>query len=101
MSAKRRRSRGSASPQAGAGSHEAPKLTPLPEWRWRTFPVYLAFATGGFVGLYMGIIAANNTGFFFFASTFWALLVGLGFSRVSTRWIISRNWARRSKREKA
>ncbi len=67
----------------------------MPEWRWRTFPVFFAFALGGFAGLYMGIFASESPGFFVFASAFWAVLLGLGFSRFTTRWIMSRQWARR------
>ncbi len=102
MSTKRRRGRQTPAQPGGAlaAAAHAHQPTPLPQWRWRTFPVYLAFSLGGFLGLYMGILAGNSTGFFFFASTFWALLLGLGFSRLSTRWIMSRNWAKRGRGRK-
>jgi hypothetical protein len=67
----------------------------MPAWRWRTFPVFFAFAAGGFAGLYMGIFSAESSSVFVFASAFWAVLLGLGFSRFTTRWIMSRQWARR------
>lgn len=43
----------------------------------------------------MGIFAGESSGFFVFASAFWAVLLGLGFSRFTTRWIMSRQWAQR------
>ncbi len=104
MSAARRRRRGhQGAPQAGAPSAPAaPRPLPLPEWKWRTFPVYFAFALGGFVGLYMGLIAgaSEGTAWFTFFSIFWAVLLGAGFSRLSTRWILSRRWTRGQARRK-
>jgi len=69
----------------------------MPNWQWRTFPVYLAFAVGGFIGLYMGLIsgATDNGAIYTFSFVFWALLLGFGFSRLTTRWILSRNWGKR------
>lgn len=99
MSTRKRRTRqpsgagAPAAPQPAAA--EAQRATPLPAWQWRTFPVFFAFAAGGFAGLYMGIFAGESSGFFVFASAFWAVLLGLGFSRFTTRWIMSRQWAQR------
>ncbi|GMV85593.1 MAG: hypothetical protein AMXMBFR80_14480 [Dehalococcoidia bacterium] len=98
MSARKRRGRQPATvaPAAqGAAPAPAPRTTPMPDWKWRTFPVFFAFALGGFAGLYMGIVSAESSGFFVFASAFWAVLLGLGLSRFTTRWIMSRQWARR------
>ena len=70
---------------------------PLPKWNWRTFPVYFAFAVGGFLGLYMGLIAgatANETVQLVFF-VFWALLLGFGLSRLTSRWMMSRSWGQR------
>lgn len=68
----------------------------MPKWQWRTFPVYFAFAIGGFLGLYMGIIAgATNNGAVtavFFG--LWAVLLGFGLSRLTSTWLLSRGWRR-------
>jgi hypothetical protein len=71
-----------------------------PAWEWRTFPVYFAFAAGGFIGLYMGLIAglAGDTPFTYVAFTFWAILLGFGFSRITSRWMMNRGWGRRIQR---
>lgn len=68
----------------------------MPKWEWRTFPVYFAFALGGFIGLYMGLVAGatSNNAFSLVVFTFWALLLGFGFSRITTRWMMSRGWHR-------
>lgn len=102
MSARKRRGRQPATvaPAAqGAAPAPAPRTTPMPDWKWRTFPVFFAFALGGFVGLYMGIFSAESPGFFVFASAFWAVILGLGFSRITTRWIASKSLARRKKQQ--
>ena len=102
MSSRKRR------PRSGGGvavAHQAPapgqpvaarNVVPMPKWQWRTFPVYFAFAIGGFIGLYMGLIAgatANGTVQAAFCG-FWAILLGFGFSRVTSAWLLSRGWAR-------
>lgn len=66
-------------------------------WRWRTFPVYFAFSLGAFLGLYLGVIAqvATDQGNNLVSSGIFiaiALMLGLGFSRLSTRWLTSRRW---------
>jgi hypothetical protein len=76
----------------------------MPRWNWRTFPVYFAFAIGGFLGLYMGIIAGATGNGALTAVVFgiWAVLLGFGLSRLTSTWLLSRGWARqmgkRSKR---
>lgn len=75
----------------------------MPDWHWRTFPVYFAFSVGGFFGLYMGIIAEawQNSTVLTICFGFWAILVGFGFSRLTSRWMMSKGWARpRSARKK-
>ena len=66
----------------------------MPEWNWRTFPVFFAFAIGAFVGLYVGMVVAwsDNSAAQTSAFLVVALLLGLGFSRLSSRWMLSRNW---------
>lgn len=74
-------------------------------WRWRTFPVCFAFSIGAFIGLYLGVIAqvATDAGNNFLSSGIFiaiALMMGLGFSRLSTRWLTSRRWIRQRNAEK-
>jgi hypothetical protein len=62
--------------------------------------VFFALAGGMFMGMYLGIIAAAVGGAFsivvFIAV---AVMLGLALSRLSTRWLIERNWIKpRSKR---
>jgi len=76
------------------GGHQP---APMPVWRWRTFPVFMAFAVGGFAGLYMGLLAGATGGdsvFTMVAFIFWALLLGFGLSRLVSTWMISRGWSR-------
>lgn len=65
---------------------------PMPDWKWKTFPVFFALAIGGFIGLYMGIVvqAANNSLISTFVFVAFALPLGFGFSKLSTRWVLSR-----------
>lgn len=82
-----------------------PVLTPMPNWHWRTFPVYFALSAGLMVGVYFGWIAgyvASNNGnqtpttvTFIVA----ALLFGFALSRFTTRWVISRRWIRARSRK--
>jgi hypothetical protein len=87
---------------AAAGSTPTGRTIPMPDWKWKTFPVYFAFAIGGFVGMYTGVIAgaAESSTYFTFIAIFWAVLLGFGFSRFTTRWIVSRQWARRQARKR-
>jgi len=72
----------------------------MPAWNWRTFPVFMAFALGGFIGLYMGIIVGASTNDLLVTGVFlfWALLLGFGLSRITSRWMLSRGWHRASRR---
>ena len=65
---------------------------PMPDWKWKTFPVFFALAIGGFIGLYMGIVvqAANNSKVSTFVFVAFALPLGFGFSKLSTRFVLSR-----------
>lgn len=72
----------------------------LPEWRWRTFPVYFAFSLGAFIAAYVGVLAGiaeeksgNETPVLvLFVSV--ALLLGFGMSRITTRWLLTRRFSR-------
>ena len=72
----------------------------MPVWRWRTFPVYMAFSVGGFVGTWAGVFAmdnyneTNDSTYLTIVYVFWALLLGFGLSRLVSRWMISRGWSR-------
>jgi hypothetical protein len=64
---------------------------PLPQWKWKTFPVYFAFALGGFIGAYVGYLtgfvhgdsgsALPSTIMFGVA----AILLGFGVARLGVR----------------
>lgn len=84
-----------------AGPPRATK--PLPEWKWRTFPVFCAFAVAFFLGVYGGIPAgiASENGYALPTTVLTlaaALLLGLALSRITTRWIVAHNWVRRKKK---
>lgn len=101
-SRRRSRRRRRAAGAAGEGAPVAPAsaaqrvVRPLPEWRWRTFPVYFAFSLGSFVGLYLGLIVAATGEGWLVTAVFVAVAVmlGLGLSRLTTRWVVGRRWAR-------
>jgi hypothetical protein len=79
--------------QGLAASRVAAVVAP---WKWRTFPVYFAFSLGGFIGLYMGIVseAIQNPAVSIVVFSLWAILLGFGLSRFTTRFLISRNWVK-------
>ena len=95
---RRDRSERGEQPTAGAPASGASQPAPPgPIWRWRTFPVYFAFALGSFIGLYVGILgsALQDEGQGWFLTSAFigvAIMLGLGFSRLSTRWLMGRNW---------
>jgi len=97
---RRRRRRGAgAAPSPGGGVAER-AVRPLPEWKWRTFPVYFAFSLGAFIGLYLGLIVAATgndwAGTAVFVTV--ALMLGLGLSRLTTRWLVTRRFMQRRAR---
>ena len=101
MSTRTRRKRTPSSATPSIQQSTTPAVTgmqplPMPVWRWRTFPVYFAFSVGGFLGLYMGLIAGatSNSTVTMVAFVFWAILLGFGFSRFTSRWMMSKGWAR-------
>ena len=92
-----------AAAQSGGSNQPAP---PGPIWKWRTFPVYFAFALGAFIGLYAGILGSalqdEGEGWFLTATFIGvAIMLGLGFSRLSTRWLMDRNWIKPRSARKA
>ena len=76
----------------------APGYVPvaMPAWTWKTFPVYFAFAVGGFIGLYTGVLVEwkNNPALTYAVFVAFALLLGFGLSRLTTRFLISRNFVK-------
>lgn len=71
-------------------SHPTPGV--LGDWRWRTFPVFFAFALGGFLGLYLGILTESTSNRWFTLVVFstFAMLLGWGLSRILVRWMMKR-----------
>ena len=71
-----------------------PARPATPEYKWRTFPVYLAFWLGAFIGLELGIIAGvsdnSNLQLILFAGT--AMFLGFGMSRLVSVWLMRKNW---------
>ena len=53
---RRRRTRGTQESGTEAATKQQAAPPPLPEWRWRTMPVFIALSAGLFVGLYLGIV---------------------------------------------
>ena len=104
MSTARRRAKrasvgGGRPPQVGAPvGGGAPAYVPvaMPAWKWKTFPVYFAFAVGGFIGLYAGVVvqATENSALTYAVFVAFALLLGFGLSRLTTRFLISRNFVK-------
>ena len=68
----------------------------MPEYHWRTFPVYFAFAVGGFIGLYVGIIvqATGNSMAATIAFVAFALMLGFGLSRLMVRFMVTHQWVK-------
>jgi hypothetical protein len=69
----------------------------MPTWAWRTFPVFFAFALGLFVGVFVGVPSgiANEQGngvpaLIIFLGA--AIILGFALSRITTRWLLARNW---------
>ncbi|MXZ87289.1 MAG: hypothetical protein F4Z07_00335 [Dehalococcoidia bacterium] len=59
---RRRRRRDRGSPEGGgeAAAKPQPAAPALPEWKWRTMPVFIALSLGLFVGLYLGMVATGT-----------------------------------------
>jgi hypothetical protein len=70
-------------------------LAPLSTWKWRTFPVYFAFSLALFIGVYVGMLAyaandAGNTTVGLVVAGVPAVMLGLGFSRLMLRFMMTR-----------
>lgn len=107
MSATKRRSRRQrptttspvtgAQPAAVSERDDRGMVLPLPEWKWRTFPVYFALTLGLMVGVWAGSAAGVNAEdgddqplmILFIVS---ALLFGFALSRLTTRLMLSKQW---------
>lgn len=57
---RRRRIRGGTDSGGDTAAKQQPAPPPLPEWRWRTMPVFIALSFGLFVGLYLGMVATGT-----------------------------------------
>ena len=57
---RRRRLRGGGEAGGEAAATPQPAPPPLPEWKWRTMPVFIALSFGLFVGLYLGMVATGT-----------------------------------------
>ena len=95
---RRRTRRDRSSPAPAAARPPAPGVPsppPLPEWKWRTFPVYFAFSFALFVGIYVGLLTAavsdaGNSGIALIVAGIPAIMLGLGLSRMVTRFFMRR-----------
>lgn len=105
MTAKRRarRSRGGGAavqqqPAQARAEGQAAGLPSQPQWKWKTFPVYFAAALALFVGVYVGYLAGylqfeeDNATVGMVAFIVSAIFLGFGFSRLTTRLMMSRQW---------
>jgi len=90
----------SAAPPAQATAPaRQPGIVPMPEWKWLTFPVFMALALGLFIGVWLGVPAgvANENGNGLAVTVLYlgtAIFLGLALSRFSVRWMQSRNWVK-------
>jgi len=57
---RRRRVRGSSEGGGETVTKQQAAPPPLPEWKWRTMPVFIALSAGLFVGLYLGMVATGT-----------------------------------------
>lgn len=105
----RRRTRKAASvhPPATVGvtaaAPAAQARPPLPQYRWRQFPVYFALALGLFIGLELGLIAgwSDSTLLTTIFSSVIAVFLGFGIARLVVVWMMNHNWVRpRPKRKR-
>ncbi len=87
---RRRRRKGRAQKESPAYQQQAPKTPPkvqarlLPEWNWRTFPVFFAFVAGIVI---MGLVANTLLGLIFFGGLFG---LAYGVAHILTRMWVTR-----------
>lgn len=73
----------------------------MPEWRWRTFPVFFVAAIALFVGVWLGAIvgASGNSTAYTVVFLIVTLPLSLGMARLWSRFMINRGWIKpRAKR---
>jgi hypothetical protein len=85
---KRRQRKERARAREAAESGERLPPPPQPDWAWRTFPVFFAFAAGGFLSLLIGVIS-GALGLTIVFAVFGGML-GFGLSRLGTRALVNR-----------
>ncbi|MEX0782339.1 MAG: hypothetical protein WD557_06785 [Dehalococcoidia bacterium] len=90
-------------PQAAPGSAPGPAAgtrPALPEWKWKTFPVYFAFWLGALIFFQLGLIAAEvGGGFYTLVGAGVALFLGFGVARFVVNWMMRHDWVKpRAKR---
>ena len=73
--------------EATEGGHSAVAIQQS-EWEWRTFPVFFAFAMGGFLSLIAGIVGGPLGLTVVFA--LFGGMVGFGVSRIGSRELVKR-----------
>lgn len=73
-------------------------VVPMPEWKWRTFPVFFALSLGLLIGTVAGALSgyvAGDSGDQTWLNVTYiiaAIMMGLGLSRFMTRFMMSRQW---------
>ena len=93
----------SAPPAPASTATERAPIQRMPDWKWTTFPVFFALALGLFIGVFVGVPSgiASEQGnsipslVIFLGS---AIILGFALSRITTRWLLARNWPRARKR---
>jgi len=94
---------------AAIAAREDDQRPALPNWKWRTFPVYFALALGGFIGAYAGYLTGyvhGNSGNALPSTIMFgvvAVFLGFGVARIGVRglmgWGIIRPTAKRPPRK--
>lgn len=96
----RRRKRGSGGGGAAVATAPQPQAQPqparpaIPQYKWRTFPVYFAFWLGALIFLELGIIAGatGDSTFTTVISVIVAMFLGFGVARLAVVFMMSRQW---------
>ncbi len=79
---RRRGRRGGGTGGVAAAEREAPAQAALPDWQWRTFPVFFAFAAGALV---MGFLIGLMPGLYVIFFSVALFGVAFGLARIVTR----------------
>jgi hypothetical protein len=95
---RRAREQQAAAPQGAPSAAPGPVAgvrPPVPEYKWKTFPVYFAFWLGALIFLQLGIIAAAVGGVFYVAvGAIVAMFLGFGVARLVVNWMMRREWVK-------